>query len=590
MRPSPSARPWLAAGALLLVGLAAYLPALGGGFVFDDGPYVASSPLLEGPLWRIWLTTDAPDYWPLTSTTLWLERRLWGEAAAGYHATNLALHLGAALLLWRVLEALRVPGAWLAALLFTVHPVTVDSAAWISERKNTLSAVLLFGAALRYVRFDDLRRRRDLALSLLLFALALLAKTSGVMLPVVLLGLAWQRRGRVSRADLASAAPFFALSLAAGLVTLWFHAHRATEGLWLPPRSLAERVGGAGLAALHYLAKAFVPVRVASVYPEWPVSPASPGFYVPALLLAGALAALVALRRRPWARALLLGLGYHLVMLLPVLGLVDMAYHSVAPVANHLQYLALPGPAALAGAALAWLGRRAPWPARAAAAGAVLLLAASTHGRARAFESDRTFWEASVRAAPEAAFARMQLAATYEAEGRRADALRQLEAASSVARDPAARHVARAYVRLYLGLHDEAVEEAREAARLRPSGELRRLLGMQLVLARRPAEAVEVLAPLLAESPLDADRRYWLAAALEGAGRGPEAIATLRAGVRPGPGDPRLVKALALALVRAGRGAEAIQEVESALGLAPGDPRARAQVAAWIEEARPRRR
>jgi tetratricopeptide (TPR) repeat protein len=516
--------------------VAAYLPALGGGFVYDDHLFFEWTGTLGGPLRRIWTDTSSPDYWPLTLTSFWVEWRLWGPDPAGYHAVNVALHAIAAILLWRVLLRLHVPGAWLGALLFAVHPVAVESVAWISERKNVLSGVLFLAALLGWLRFDEERRGRDRVLSLAAFALALLAKTSVVMLPPLLLALAWSRRGRLDRRDWVLAAPFFALSLAAGLVTVRFQWENAMALLWLPPRGPLERLSGAAWALGFYVSRAFLPVKLSFVHPGWPVPAGSPLFHLPLALLALALAAAWRLRDGP-ARPLLQAVGAQALLLLPVLGLLDMAYLDVAPVSNHLGYLGLLGPCALGGAALSRAASVRPALTRPALAAVLLALGTTTSSRAGAFEDELTLWERAVRDAPEATYARGKLAIELADRGRRPEALFQLGEMARVARDPAVREFALSYWHLYQGRGELAVAHAREALRWKDAPDLRRHLGLQLVVTGRTAEAVGILEPLVARWPADPDYRYWLGRALAAEGRLAEAEAQLREAVRLSPGS-----------------------------------------------------
>ena len=553
-------RSWGLALALATVGAAAYLPALRGGFVFDDRPLLFSGDTpLDGPLWRVWLSGEMPDYLPLTWSTFWVEKRIFGEAPIGYHLVNVALHLAVALLLWRVLRALRVPGAWLAGLLFAVHPVTVESVAWISERKNTLSAVLFLGAVLAWVRSDDRREEAAAAkatprlldagwvLSLGLFVLALLAKGSVVALPLVLLAIATIRRGRVTGPDLARTAPFFALALAGGLETLWFQRAHAIGAAPGPARGLLERLGGAGWALLHYIETAFVPIRLAFLAPEWPVGPGSPWFLIPLALIAALFLALWALRRRG-TRPALLALGYQALMLLPVLGLVDMAWLALAPVSNHLQYLALMGPVAVVanGLARVAVGRWRP-VAVAASIALVACFGAETFRRAHSFESDLTLWQAAVRDAPGSAVARYQFAQYLRLAGRTAAAEAQIEAMARVAREPSLRHRARSLVALQQGRYADATAEALLAERIRPDPRFLLDMGRSLVGRGAPGEAIAVLLPLATTSPDNPEPRTWLA----------------------------------VALFRAGRTAEARSELAGAMGLATDDPRVEATLRSW---------
>jgi len=530
------------------VALLAYLPVLSAGFVFDDVPLVQHNSLLRGPLSAIWIGGEGPDYWPLSMSAFWVEWRLWGDAPAGYHASNLALHILASLLLWRVLRALRVPGAPVAALLFAVHPVAVESVAWISELKNTLSALPFLATAIAWNRFDEERRWRSLALAALLFAAALLAKTSVAPLPLVLLGVCFVRRGRIERRDLEGVAPLAALALAAGLTTLWFQQHVAVAHGWSPERGVLERLGMASRALAFYVETAYLPTRLAFVHPPWPSTPWS---FLPVAGLA-AVAGVLWRFRRTGGRAPLLALGYQTLMLLPILGLIEIAYFRIGPVSNHLQYLALLGPVALAGFALERLGERSRPAGAVATVVLVVALGWVTEGRARAFEDELTLWQEAARRSPESPLAHRELAIALAERGRGPEALAELETMARVASDPAERHHARALWLLASGRAVEAVAEGEQAVRLRPDPAFRRDLGVALVKSGRWAEAVQVLDPLVRAEPDVADPWYWLGVALAGSGRLPEAAQALRQACRLSPGDPAMRAALDAVLARSG--------------------------------------
>ena len=573
----------LAAGiAIAAAAAAVFARTLGAGFVWDDHGLVESGRLLRGPLSAIWLGAGK-DYWPLTFTSFWVEWRVWGKAPAGYHAVNVALHAAASVLLWRALRALRVPGAWLAGLLFAVHPVTVESVAWISERKNVLSAVPFLGAVLCWVRWLDARRALHLALALALFSAALLAKTSAVPLPVVLLAVAWLRAGRLERRDVLATLPFVALALAGGLVTVAFQHGEAMVGEVAIARSAADRIGGAAWAALTYLRTALVPVRLAVLYPPWPADPGALLFWMPLAGLVAAAALLALLRDRggkPW----LLALGYHTAMVAPVLGLVDMAFLAAAPASNHLQYLPLMGPAALGAYGLERLRARSRWGA--AAAGAVaLLLAASTARRAGAFENDLALWTAAVHEAPSSPSARYQLAMVLLGAGRAAEGVDELQAMAAVAREPGRRALAEMLAAFHAGRGAEAASRARALLAGNPSLELRREAAVILLAAGDPERGISELRELVARAPSATDYVYHLAGALARAGRLTEAADVLLAHVRRWPGDPELEQAAAFVLLRLGRPREALERAAAAAGAPAADPRAAAQLDAWRTQA-----
>ena len=150
------ARIWLFAMGLVLATIFAYRPVWKGGFVWDDEFYVTKNRLLTAPdgLRRIWFSLESPSqYFPLTYTSFRIERSLWGLKPIGYHWVNILLHTANALLLWRLLTVLRVPGAWLAAGIFALHPVQVESVAWITEWKNVLMAFFFLLTLLAWARF-----------------------------------------------------------------------------------------------------------------------------------------------------------------------------------------------------------------------------------------------------------------------------------------------------------------------------------------------------------------------------------------------------------------------------------------------------
>lgn len=579
-----AARRWQ--GALVVASaVLAYLPALGAGFVFDDHVLVEGSRLVRGPLWRVWLTTTTPDYWPLTWTAFWLEWRAFGASPLGYHAVTIALHAVVALLLWRALEALRVPGAWLAGLLFAVHPAAVESVAWIAETKNTLSGSLFLASLLAWLRFDERGGRRPYLLALLSFTLAALAKAAVVMLPLVLLGIALARRGRLGRRDLAASAPFFLVALAVGLANLWFQAHNAMSGGWAPRQGLGERVGGAAWALVTYLGNALLPVRLGFVHGPWPVGSASPLYYLPAAVVVVAAGALLALRgRSAVARAAAWALGYHALMLLPVLGFVDIAYFRFGPVSNHLQYLALMGPVALAGAAVAAIARH-PRAARLApvlAAGLVVTLGGYTFARASDFEDDLSLWTAAVRRAPDSAVAHAQLSGVLGERGRTEEAHAELLAAARVSPDPVERHRYQGQALVLAGRPQEAVAEAQAVLGAEASPGARSDAAWVLAQAGEDAQALAAFRALAREAPNASDYTYWVAALLARQGQLAQAADVLRAWCSDRPGNEDMEQALALTLVRLGRVDEARERAAVVAGVAPGDPRAEAQLTEWL--------
>ena len=354
----------IALGALIVcTTVLAYLPALRGGFIWDDDTFLTQNKLIRASdgLYRFWFTREAPDYWPVTSTTLWLEWRLWGMHALGYHATNLALHVIEALLLWRVLQRLRIPGAFLGAFIFAVHPVNVESVAWITQLKNLMAMLFFLAAVLAFTRSGiaaapiagaqpPVRWRCSAlwyGLSLLSFMLGMLSKGSVAMLPVVLLGLlAWRRQ--LSARGLAATLPFFAVAAVFTIVDILFQRHGLAEVI--RNAGFFERLCGAGAVVWFYLYKILLPLNLMFVYPQWRIQTGDLWWWI-APLAAIAVSALLWRNRRGRARPLLFAWGYFCVMLAPVMGFTDVYFMKYSLVADHYAHLAMIGVVAMAAAA-----------------------------------------------------------------------------------------------------------------------------------------------------------------------------------------------------------------------------------------------
>jgi tetratricopeptide (TPR) repeat protein len=374
----PKAQPqWprqLPAIALFLLVVVAYLPTFGGDFLWDDDSNIIMSAPLRSftGLWQIWTLPGATQqYYPLTHSSFWLDYHLWGLHPAGYHVENVLLHASTVVLLWVLLRRLRVRGAWLGAALFALHPVCVETVAWITERKNCLSGVFFMGSMLMSVSFWRLDQSvaqsipskfpapADQALgpwkyywlALVFYLCALMSKTATVPLPAVILLLIWWKRGRPGWRDLGLVAPFVAVGVGLGLITMWLEKNHlgATGGEW--SFSSLQRCLIAGRAFWFYLGKLVWPHPLMFMYPRWDIAHPTTAGYAAAIAAAALPLALWPWRRK-WARPVLLALGVFVVMLLPVLGFFNVVFYHYSFVCDHFQYLASIGPLALAGAAI----------------------------------------------------------------------------------------------------------------------------------------------------------------------------------------------------------------------------------------------
>ena len=535
-------RAWLAGLALVGLTLLVYAPATRSGFLWDDESFLTENPLIRAPdgLRRLWASTEPPDYFPLTSTMLWIEWRLWGESPAGYHVVNVVLHALSCVLLWRVLLRLRVPGAWLAGLVFAVHPVCVESVAWITERKNTLPLVLYLLSLLLFLRAEDeaagSRRGRLFAASLLVFLLALLAKTSVVILPAVLLLCAWWRRGRVTGADLQRAAPFFAVAAVLGAVTAWYQSHRAIGSLVVRDDGLASRLAIAGRAVWFYLGKALWPVDLSFVYPRWSTGAVSGAAWLPLLGLV-ALFALLWAARRGWGRPWLFALTYFVLGLLPVLGFLDIYFMRYSLVADHWQYVSLLGIAALAGAGVALVQARAgPAAGGLVAAALIATLGVATWRQQAPYRDVQSLWIDTVAKNPDAWLAHNNLGGMLFASGRPAEAAAHFEAA--------------------LRSQPEDVG-------------IRSNFGESLLALRRFDEAEALFEEVLRRQPDRAAAHDSLGLALQGLGRVDEAIAAHETALALQPGNAVTHNHLGNALYALGRLEDAAAQYSEATRLDP---------------------
>ena len=411
---------------ILLATLVFYLPALRAGFIWDDPELLTENPLIQASngLQRIWFGGEALDFFPLTLTSFWFEWRLFGENALGYHAVNIALHAASAVLLWRILLRLRVPGALFAALLFALHPVNAASVAWIAERKNTLSMFFHLATLLCWLRDEEAKDRRFYWLALVAFLCALLSKTSVVMLPVVLLALAWWKRGTITRSDFLRTAPFFAASLLLGVVTIAFQHRNFSDDL--PHDSVTLMLARSGWIVGFYAVKTVWPFPLCLVYPRWNLDLRSSLTWLPTLAVVSLFVWLWCSRAKNWSRHLLMSCGYFVAMLLPVCGFVSMTFFNQAWVADWWQYAAMPGLLALIAAAGATIlkshdGLRIPLLVLAVAV--LAGLGALTWREARTYESLEINCRHALSANPLAWGIRNNLARELAAMGRTEEAL-----------------------------------------------------------------------------------------------------------------------------------------------------------------------
>ena len=334
--------PWRPLIVLFIIACIAYYPATHAGFIWDDDRYVTENHLLTAPdgLRRIWFTTESPSqYFPLTYTAFLMQHRLWDLNPAGYHLVNIMLHALNAILVFLLLTRLKLRGAWMAAAIFALHPVHVESVAWVTELKNTLSGMFCLLALMSYLRYEDNQRWRWYAGAFVLFALGLLSKTVILTLPLVILLLGWWRRGRITRREVSLLVPFMVAGLAMGLLSSWWEINQQGTTGEVFDFSFFQRVLLSGRALCFYVLKLLWPVNLTFSYPQWTLNPFAPEQYLWHLALALLLFALWQLKNR-WGRGPLTGMCVFAVTLAPMLGFINYYTMRYSFVADHYQYLA----------------------------------------------------------------------------------------------------------------------------------------------------------------------------------------------------------------------------------------------------------
>jgi tetratricopeptide (TPR) repeat protein len=578
----------LRAAVILLATLAVYIPAMSAGFIWDDNLFLTENPLIkaeDGP-YRFWFTTEAPDYFPLVSTSLWLEWRLWGMNATGYHVVNIVLHAMSALLIWLVLRELKIPGAWLAALIFAVHPVNVESVAWVAERKNTQPMLFYLLTLLLYLRFEGDGQRRWYLLSLFSYILGLLSKTSIVMLPLVLLGCAWWQRGRICKKDLVRSLPFFALSGILGLVTVWFQYNVAIGEDIVRSDGFLGRLAVAGWAVWFYLYKAIVPLKLSFIYPRWTVEGPLVVSYLP---LIGLFSFFLVCwwYRRGWGRPFLFGLGYFIVTLFPILGFFDINFMRFSFVTDHWQYTSIVGIIGLAVGLSAWMiNRWAPQRRQMAVLGAVAvvgLLSVLTWNRCYAFQNLEALWRDTISKNPGAWMAHSNLGSILAAEGKFDEAITHCTEALRINPGHAWIHGALGNALASKGRLDEATMRFRQAVKLKPDFvEAYNDLGLVLKRQGRLDEATRQFGEAVRIEPDFVEGHLNLGIALAEQGRVEEAISHFSEAVRIAPGLSDAHYNLGLALAFKGRQAEAISHLSEAVRLNPDSAEAHFNLGAML--------
>jgi protein O-mannosyl-transferase len=562
MNPRPAwwKRDWLFGGLLLAATLLAYWPALHGGFVWDDDTHITANPTLRSlrGLWEIWFKPGATcQYYPLSFTCFWMEYQLWGLNPLGYHLVNVTLHCLVAVLLWQVLEKLQARGARLAGAIFALHPVCVMSVAWMTELKNTLSAALALAAGWAYVRFaglgvygasatgvNDLKRQapgmgwRFVFLSLVLFLLAMFAKTAVSFLPATLLLIVWWQRGRLPGREMVPLLLMLMLVAAMGAMTFYIeHQHGAAgPGFKL---GLRERVVFSGRSFWFYLGKLFFPFKLTFVYERWAVNAVAGWQFLYPASMAGLLGLLwwqrKVIGRGPFVAMMHFFISTSLLILMIVLYMTRYTF-----VSDHWQYFGCMSVLALAAAgitgALHRLGTRSRLLKPVLTGTLLLVLGVLTWRQCGMYADIETLWQTTIARNPHAFIAYNNLSDVF----------------------------------LRKGQLDMAIAYAQKALEIRPdSFEVLNNLGNALLKTGQRDKAIESFQKAIELAPTDAISHYNLANSFLEAGQLDKAIVEFRKALDLQPDHPEAHNNLGAALMRLGRLDEAMIHYQKALALNP---------------------
>jgi tetratricopeptide (TPR) repeat protein len=561
----------------------AYQPAWHGQLLWDDGAHVGGPELrtLDG-LRRIWFVPrTTQQYYPVLFTSFWLQQTLWGDSTTGYHLVNLLLHIGCVVLVLKILRYLRIPGAELAAIIFALHPVNVETVAWICERKNTLSGLFGLAATLSYLNFDENRRgpKKDspqgrgfsgYVLAVFFFILGLLSKTPIVTLPLVWLVIFWWKRGAISwRRDVMPVIPFLLLSTAAGLATYWIEYGNIGYRARTLDLSLLDRCLIAGRAFWFQLSKLIWPSNLMFVYPRWQIDGGVWWQYLFPLAVLFLQGILWSLRR--WSRAPLAGVLVNFLLLLPSLGFLNIYFFLYSFVADHWQYLASLGIITPCASGIVLLARRLKGksllePAMTLLIGGMLFVL--TREQSRMYSDNEALYRTTIGRNPACWMAYCNLGDILYRANRIPEAIDLFNQALRI--KPDAAHYSLGYALAQTGRTSEAIEQYEQALAIDPDyAEAHNNLGDALWLTGRISEAMDQYKQVLRLNPNSASAQNNLANSLVQTGRASEAIDHYKQALRYNPNFADAHNNLAAALALFGRFSYAIEHENHGLRISP---------------------
>jgi protein O-mannosyl-transferase len=564
--------------AIVVVVVLAYLPAMKGGILWDDNAHITKPEMRPiAGLYQIWFNPGTTQqYYPLLYSAFWIEHKLWGDSTVGYHVINLILHIGVTILVYLNLRKLEIPGSLLAAAIFALHPVHVESVAWISEQKNTLSALFYLSAMFAYLRFDETRKRRFYAIALGLFCLGLLTKTVTATLPGALLVIFWWKRGRLSwRQDIVPMLPFFALGAIAGLFTAWFESKIVgAEGVEFE-MSVVQRGLLSGRVISFYVSKLVWPTHLIFFYPRWQIDVSVWWQWLFPIVVLIVLTVAFVMRRR-W-RGPLAACLFFVGTLFPVLGFLNVYPFIYSFVADHFQYLASIGMIVLASSAVAIGVQKVPprsqWVAKAICVGVVATLATLTWVQSRMYGDVVTLYRKTLEQNPASWVAANNLGNELAAMGQYQEAMDCYERALRAWPDYPEAHNGLAVQLVRAGKLADAAEHYQKALRSSANFyEAHNNVGNLLLKLDRLPDAIEHYRESLRLNPHYALAHNGLGNALRISGLTDEAIAEFKRAIELQPDFAKAEMNWGITLSTAGKTDEGLQHLDKAVRLEPDYP------------------
>jgi tetratricopeptide (TPR) repeat protein len=587
---TPVVRWWVRlVGAILLLLLVflAYARVGAAGFIWDDESHLTQNPCVIGPLGLadIWTSASAV-YYPLVLTTFWILHHFVGLNPLPYHLLNVAFHAASALLLWRVLVQLRARGAWLGAAIWALHPVLVQSVAWITEMKNTQSAFFYLLAISCFLQSRD-RKRNGIFywLTIFFFVAAITSKPSTVMLPVVLALCLWWRDGGIKQRDLRLFVPFILISLLASGWTIWeqkFHSH-AAGAEWV--QTPLQRLLVSADANWFYLLKLIWPHPLIFIYPRWNIDPSRWFAWIPLVVLL-VIAIVLFIKRNTDLRPVAFAFAYFVITLFPVLDFFDVYFFRYSFVSDHFQYLASMGPLALAGAGIAMavekIGIHKLVIQTASTLVILSILGGVTFHQSAKYHDLITLYQTTLAQNPKCWMAEYNLGLALKNQGQLDEAIAHYRRAVNIWPDYVEAHYNLGGAYIEKGNIDEALAEYRRAIEIRPlDADSHNNYGSALRGLNQFDQAENEYRRALSLRPQYLDARLNLGSLLLQRGRTAEAIINLETAMRLQANDAAPHVTLAHALMKNGQANEAAAELNRALQLEP-DKMSALNSLAWL--------